>query len=91
VLLHISVALDHVAKVLFSITDAQLRGLHALQRGGEQLAGIDRRTLTGLRRRQLIQGAEAGRDVLTPAGEAAVTLCERLAIPAGTPKGRRGS
>jgi hypothetical protein len=68
-----------MAKVLFSITDAQLACLEQLRAGAEVPAQADKRTLTGLRRRKLTV-EESGRDVLTAQGLAVLDLCEKLAI-----------
>jgi len=79
-----------VAKVLFSITDAQLACLKALQAGGGELADADARTVTGLMRRKLIaQANDERRHSLTPQGSAVIALCEMLAIPAGKSGSKR--
>ena len=76
-----------MAKVLFSITDAQLRCLEQLRVVPVDLADTDQRTLTGLRRRGLVERAE-GSDTLTAQGQAVLSLCERLAITSGKKSGK---
>jgi len=78
-----------MARVLFSLTDAQLLCLEKLRGGATQLwPDVDQRTLTGLVRRSLIaQEGDARRHSLTPQGIAVLALCERLAISAAKPKG----
>ena len=78
-----------MAKVLFSITDAQLRCLQALTPGAQAVGKVDKRTLTGLRKHGFIaQGDDAGRHVLTPQGAALLALCELLAISSGKSRGK---
>ena len=80
-----------MARVLFSLTAAQLLCLEKLQAGASQLwPDVDQRTLTGLMRRSLIaHEGDARRHSLTPQGIAVLALCERLAISAAPSKGRK--
>lgn len=83
-----------MAKVVFSLTDSQIELLGRL-RGGEQLSfrSADPRTYTSLSGIGLIVAKPDSerwrpRYSLTPAGESAIALCERLAIlaPLSDPK-----
>ena len=74
-----------MAKVVFSLTDAQVELLARLHRGEPLRYFEDPRTLTGLEKRGLIVNGEPGAYrsqswTLSPAGKSAIALCERLAI-----------
>lgn len=75
-----------MAKVVFALTDSQVRLLGQL-RTVRRARSVDPRTFGSLRKLGLITSPESSRYAsaymdwqLTPAGEAAVQLCERLAI-----------
>ncbi len=70
-----------MARVIFSLTDAQAAALTAL-RNDDSLT-CDVRVLASLLKRGLASGDVAA-PTLTPLGIAAASLVERLAISAGT-------
>lgn len=74
-----------MAKVVFSLTDAQVKLLATIGREG-RCHRSDARTFTSLRKVGLIEPVEKetyrprwGKWRLTPAGKSAIALCERLA------------
>jgi DNA-binding MarR family transcriptional regulator len=73
-----------MAKVVFSITDAQVAALRRLAKDPDSTYSIDPRCVTGLEQRGLIetpQGKRYMHHVLTPVGKAALRLVEMLAMP----------
>ncbi len=73
-----------MARVIFSLTDAQAAALTAIRAGLS--FRCDPRVWSGLVKRGLASGHSAA-PTLTPAGTAAASLAEMLAIPATTSRG----
>lgn len=79
-----------MAKVIFSITDAQATALRLVRDQPDSAYRIDERCKTSLRQRGLIEQGKGDnwRDYkLTPDGRAVLSLVERLAILPGASKG----
>ena len=75
---------DSVAKVVFSLTDAQRDFVLAVNAGHDGLGRFDSRVSRSLLSRGIVrQGAERHDYRLTPLGRIVLALCEMLATPEG--------
>jgi hypothetical protein len=82
-----------MAKVVFALTDAQVRLLAQINRHARVDFQTDPRTLAALKQKLLIAPIEPGEYrptawALTLAGKAAIALCERLASLKGLLSGK---
>jgi len=76
---------DSVAKVVFSLTDAQRDFVLAVNAGHGGLHRFDSRVSRSLVSRGIVRQRADWLDYkLTPLGKIVVALCERLAMPEGT-------
>jgi hypothetical protein len=77
-----------MAKVVFSLTDAQRDFLLAVKAGSDDLHRFDSRIPASLQSRGIVQRANDRRDyTLTPLGKIVVVLCKRLATSEGMGRG----
>jgi hypothetical protein len=73
-----------VARVVFSLTDAQRDFVLAVNAGGDGLGGFDSRVSRSLLSRGIVcERPEREGYALTPLGGVVCALCERLATPEG--------